>query len=170
MKQEIISSKDTKKSDSTAKKPPEKKKDDKPKHAVLGWVEHVVVSGTDMKTKAKLDSGAKTSSVNAEIIKTFKRDDKKFVLFRITLDDDTEDTLEREIVRWVKIKTKKGGTIRRPVVIMSLCLDGTTIKGEVNLAERGHFLYPLLIGRNMLKDRVLIDPSKTFVSKPACKK
>lgn len=146
----------------------DKKKD---KKTVLGWVEKVTLSGSEHTVKAKLDSGAKTSSVDAEIVKTFKRDGKKFVLYRVMLDDNISETYESRIIRWVRIKMKNGGFQRRPVVKMHFCIGKKKLVGEVSLAERGHFIYPVLVGRNMLeKGDILVDTSRTFLSKPDCKK
>ncbi len=154
-----------------SKKPvlPRQKDKDKDKPVIMGWVEKVTILTSDHTVKAKLDSGAKTSSVDAEIIKVFKRDGKRYVLYRVMLDDDVSETYESRLVRWVRIKKKDGGYQRRPVVKMQFCLGKRTVRGEVSLAERGHFIYPVLIGRNMLeKGNILVDTSKTFLSKPKC--
>lgn len=161
----------TKKKDEHSKKPalPRQKDKDKNKPTILGWVEKVTLLASDHTVKAKLDSGAKTSSVDAEIIKVFKRDGARYVLYRVMLDDDISETYESRLVRWVRIKKKEGGYQRRPVVKMQFCLGKKTMRGEVSLAERGHFIYPVLIGRNMLeKGNILVDTSKTFLSKPKC--
>jgi len=148
--------------------PKEKKKKEK---TVLGWVEKVTLSGSDHTVKAKLDSGAKTSSVDAEIIKTFHREGKQYVLYRVMLDDNVSETYESRIVRWVRIKKKDGGFQRRPVVKMQFCIGKKNLTSEVSLAERGHFIYPVLVGRNMLeKGNILVDTSRTFLAKPECKK
>ncbi len=148
-----------------------KKKKPPPKRVIMGWVERVTLLGSNHTVKAKLDSGAKTSSVDAEIIKTFKRDGKRYALYRVILDDEITETYESRIVRMVRIKKKEGGFIRRPVVKMRFCLGGKTIRSEVSLAERGHFIYPVLIGRNMLeKANILVDTSQTHTAKPSCKK
>lgn len=136
---------------------------------VMGWVEKITLSDSSHTIKAKLDSGAKTSSVDAEIIKTFTRDGKKIALYRVMLDDNVTETYESRLIRWVRIKDKKGGYIRRPVVRMHFCIGKKTLKGEVSLAERGHFIYPVLIGRNMLeKGNILVDTSRTFIIEPKC--
>lgn len=148
-----------------------KKLPQKENKVVLGWVERVTLSGSSHTVKAKLDSGAKTSSVDAEIIKTFKRDGQNYVLYRVMLDEDISETYESRIIRWVRIKKKDGGFQRRPVVKMQFCLGKKKISGEVSLAERGHFIYPVLVGRNMLeKGNILVDTSRTFLTEPECKK
>jgi hypothetical protein len=134
---------------------------------VLGWIEHAKISQINSPVKVKLDPGAKTSSVGADIIKTFKRDGKKYVLYRLLLGEESEEIFESEIVRWVKIKNKTGGFVKRPVITMDICIDKLKLRHEVNLAERERFNYPVLIGRNMLK-KVLVDSAKTFESEPHC--
>ncbi len=139
---------------------------------IIGWVEHVKIGDLDYLPKAKLDSGAKTSSISADIIRTFKRDGTEFIVYRILLGDDNvqPQIFESEIKRWVRIKKKTAseGFIRRPVVDMTLCLAGHTVQGEVNLSERDHFSYPILIGRSMLASKFIIDTAKTFTHAPKC--
>ena len=53
--------------------------------------------------------------------------------------------------------------------MMDLCIAGRRVSGEVNLADRSGFNYPLLIGRNMLGDAAItIDSREIFASKRAC--
>ena len=143
-----------------------------PPYEVLGWVERIQVGTLDVTPAAKLDSGAKTSSIDAEIIRTFQENDQEYIVFRVSFDEDEggEQIFEAPITRWVRIKRKGGEKdyIRRPVVEMTFCIGGDRIKEEVNLSDREHFTYPILIGRNMLKDNILIDSSKTFTHSPSC--
>jgi hypothetical protein len=148
------------------RRPPDRRKD---APVILGWVEEARLTRLGHTVKAKLDSGAKTSSVDAEIIRSFRRGDREYVLYRVILDDLTTETFEGRVLRWVRIKDKKGGFIRRPVVRMQFCIGKKRLEGEVNLAERGHFIYPVLIGRNMLRRDILVDPSRSFLSKPQCR-
>jgi hypothetical protein len=63
----------------------------------------------------------------------------------------------------VRIKRKEGGYVERPVIRFSFCIAGDVVTGEVNLAQRSHFEYPVLIGRNMLHKRgILVDSGSTF--------
>lgn len=140
-----------------------------PKQTVLGWVEWAKISGTAPVIKAKLDSGAETTSINAEVIREFEKDGKDYILYNLKIDENGEHvTFESPITRWVRIRTKTGGYIRRPVVELEMCVGGIPFKGEANLAERDHFNYPMLIGRNMLRDRVLVNSGTTFVAEREC--
>lgn len=144
----------------------------RPKHNVLGWVEWGKVKGTGHVVKAKLDSGAKTTSINAEVVREFEKDGKEYLLYHVKLSDDAEAdhaTFESPITRWVKIRTKRGNHIRRPVVEMEICVGGIPMKGEVNLANRDHFNYPILIGRNMLqKKNIIVDSGNSFLAEREC--
>ena len=53
----------------------------------LGFVEWVVMNDTGLRLKARLDTGAKTSSLHAVNVKEFKKDDQKWVKFQIPLAD-----------------------------------------------------------------------------------
>ncbi|MBN8543908.1 MAG: ATP-dependent zinc protease [Alphaproteobacteria bacterium] len=147
-----------------------------PKLKIVGWVENVTVAEVDITFKAKLDSGAKTSSIDAEVIDIRKVGKRKKgytgeqVVFSIKNDNNNKSvTFERDIVRYVRIKKKNGGFLRRPVIKMELCIAGRQVNEEVNLANRENFIYPLLIGRNMMQHAKLsVDPSRTFVSRARC--
>lgn len=141
---------------------------------IMGWVERVVVQPGGLIMKAKLDTGATTSSIRADVIKKFEKEGEdgkkeKHILFSIEDKDGNKHTLERKIVRMVRIKMKGDrGYIRRPVVKLGFCLGNHFIEDEVNLSPRQKFLYPILVGRNMLKKRVLVDSSRRFTHAPRC--
>jgi len=91
------------------------------------------------------------------------------IKFRFTNREGIKQDFELPIVRWVRIESRKADYIRRPVVRMKLCVAGRWIEEEVNLAERDDFNYPVLIGRNMLKQGgLVVDSSKTFTADPSC--
>lgn len=144
---------------------------EKPRARTLGWVEYVSISPGAPLKKAKLDTGATTSSINSEIVRKFKKDGKQFVVFRVYFDEEKYETFEAPVERWVRIRLRSGeGEFdRRPVVKMTFCVDGMNISGEVNLAERNHFIYPILIGRNMLENRIIVDAGRTYLAKNQCK-
>ncbi len=138
------------------------------KRIIVGYVENVEIEDIQTKIKAKLDTGAQTSSIHANIIEQNEDD----VIFEIVSDDENVENknIKKPIERFVRIKKKRNdGFIRRPVVKMTFCIAGQRVTEEVNLAERDGFNYDLLIGRNMLeKGMLVVDVSKTFTSKPNC--
>ena len=146
------------------------------KRIIVGGVENVRIDEVDAVITAKLDTGAKTSSINAKIIE--QTDD--YVVFEIVSKDKAIGNvkLKKKIERFVRIKRKNSNdetdendskTIRRPVVIMEFCIAGQLIECEVNLANRSNLKHDLLIGRNMLeKGQLIVDVSKSFTTNPNC--
>ncbi len=136
---------------------------------IVGWVENTILVGPGISIKAKLDTGAETSSLDAEIIKKFRKDGKRWVRFRIS-DRRTkqEYIVVRERIRTIKVVQHDGNAQTRPVVLMKVCVAGRLLGTEVSLIDRSKFNYPLLLGRNTLKSFALIDPGNTFLSSPNC--
>ncbi|MBE9017549.1 hypothetical protein C7Y66_21850 [Chroococcidiopsis sp. CCALA 051] len=140
---------------------------------IVGWVENGKIAGVDKEVKVKLDTGAKTTSINAEILEKPDKETESggTIRFRFLDGEGNKEVFERPIVRWVEIKSREGSDIRRPVVRMRFCLAGRWIEEEVNLADRDDFNYPVLIGRNMLKQgKLAVDSSQTFTTEPSCPK
>lgn len=142
----------------------------------VGWVEEIAISEVGSVVKAKMDTGAKTSSIDAEIIdirKTGEAIEGKTtgdtVVFSVAMQKGGKKTFERAVNRYVRIKKKGGGYIRRPVITMGFCIAGRMINEEVNLANREGFIYPVLVGRNMMAHAdLVIDAGKIMISRPTC--
>jgi hypothetical protein len=136
---------------------------------IFGYVERVVISDQGFSLKAKLDSGAETTSLDARNIHRFRRRGERYVRFDVP-DPETGQmvTLERPLARTVRIRQHSGPPIQRPVVYMWLCLGHLMQRVEVNLTPRSDFIYPLLIGRSAMRGSIIIDPELTFTSQPRC--
>lgn len=137
--------------------------------SIFGYVERVIISHEGFSLKARLDTGAATSSLDAHNIRRFRRGGTRYVRFDV-LDPDTEEftTLERELVRNVLIRQLGAPSERRPVIKMPLCLGHLVRHVEVNLTARSGFLYPMLIGRSAMRGAIIVDPELTFTSVPKC--
>ena len=162
-KKEKKSKRKSKKEKKSKKKKKSTKSDDLP---VYGFIEKVIISPKKLKFKAKLDSGAGTSSLSAHDLVEFERDGKKWVRFYMT-DPKTNKKIkfEKKVRRYVKIKEHKGESQRRPVVLMDAKLGETYAEKEFTLADRGNFIYPVLLGRNFIRGVALIDVSRAFLAK-----
>ena len=125
-----------------------------------------------IEVKAKLDTGAKTSSIHGEDIERFERDDAEWVRFTLVL-KATDDTihrlkLDKPVQRNILIKDHDDPSSRRPIVALPLCFDGRMHEVHFSLADRGDFIYSILLGRRFLDDVALIDPDETFLTKARC--
>ena len=138
---------------------------------VHGWVEFVQLrlGEQPLTLKAKLDTGAKSSSLDATDITPFERDGEPWVRFRVNRSGLQQAPLiEQPVVRYVLIKRHSGPNDRRPVIHLPLCLGDELRTVEVNLTDRGRFIYPLLLGRKALAGLAVVDPARTFMREPRC--
>lgn len=137
---------------------------------ILGYVERVWFQAGEISVKAKLDTGAKTSSLDARNIELFERKGKRWVRFEFWTRDEEKPyvTLEKRVKRFVLIKRHKTKHQRRAVVEMSFCVGGKPGRGEFNLIDRQKFIYPVLLGRQVLKSRALVDSGASFLGGYEC--
>jgi hypothetical protein len=136
---------------------------------ILGWVENIYLRDPDIKIKAKLDTGAETSSLSAIIVKKFRKDGKRWVRFQVENPRNGElVTLVRERKRTIGIVRHSGENQVRPTVKMKYCLSGVEREAEFSLIDRSEFIYPALLGRNALEHFALIDAGETFLAEKGC--
>jgi hypothetical protein len=128
---------------------------------VLGEVEYLTVQPGNLRLEARIDTGATTSSLHAEDIVNFERDGQRWVRFKAGPGRDGE-MVEMELPRERRVRIKAQGhdIEERPVVVVEVNLDGRKRRIEVSLNNRGNYEYPLLIGRNFLRDSAVVDVSR----------
>lgn len=139
---------------------------------VFGWVEKATVEPWGVEVKAKLDSGALTSSLDARDVERFEREDEEWVRFRLELEDETTgelltEEMELPVHRNIRLRGA-GGTDRRPVVLMKVCLGDTVFEEQFSLRDREEMFYPLLLGRRTIGHLGLLDVERTFLTEPNC--
>ena len=137
---------------------------------VIGWVENVRVTPGDVVIKAKIDTGADSSSLHCDCLKTYDRDGERWARFSITDVNDNTVSVEKKIIRQVKIKRHFGDEQVRDVVRIGICIDDQYEETDVSLIDRSGLNYSMLIGRKYLKGKFIVDPSRTFMQKPHCEK
>ncbi len=135
---------------------------------IAGWLEMVRIYPGNLNVKAKLDSGAKTSSLNAAAIEEFERDAEKWVRFQVSDHKGKIIILEKKISRIAKIKLRNKRLQKRPVIILGICLGEIYKEVEVNLVDRSYFNYQMLLGRSFLAGALLVDSASKYTTKPAC--
>ncbi|MFD2230410.1 ATP-dependent zinc protease [Alkalimarinus sediminis] len=132
---------------------------------IIGAVEKVALPEQKISLDARIDTGATTTSINAQNIKQFERDGKKWVKFEIHNASGKLATLEKPVSRVVNIKRHGAADQNRYAVKVKLKLGEINLLTEVTLADRAKFTYPLLIGRNFLQDMAIVDVSKEYTVK-----
>ncbi len=115
--------------------------------------------------KARVDSGAKTSSLHAYNIHTFKRDDQTWVSFEVhpvQRNRKTTVACEARVVDRRIVKSSSGDRERRYVISAPMQLGDNTWEVELTLTNRDSMGYRMLLGREAMINRVLIDPGESF--------
>ena len=136
---------------------------------VMGWIENVRVSPGDFVVKAKLDTGARTSSMDAQGLEIYDRDGDRWVRFTFSNNGGAAVVVDRPVVRVARIKDLTGPTQERPVIELGICMGSTYRITEITLFDRTGFNYRLLLGRNFLRAaQVQVDPSTTLTRRPNC--
>ncbi|MDO6497386.1 ATP-dependent zinc protease family protein [Photobacterium sanguinicancri] len=136
--------------------------------AILGEEEWVWLDSVKSHFKARIDTGATTSSLNAVDLQVFERNGKEWVRFNLNhqLTDVIEEPeiFEAPILRWVKIRQSTSQeAVRRPVIEAWVQLGSLHEKAQFTLADRTQMTYPVLLGREFFKDIALVDVGKKYV-------
>lgn len=132
---------------------------------VVGSLEWVYILQPRHHYKARVDSGATTSSIHAINISRFERDGKKWVSFELQDEDRTKtQKIEAPVVRTASIRqASTEEIIHRPVVRLTLILGNVQQATDFTLTDRGHMDYSVLLGRTFLQDIALIDVGRTMI-------
>ncbi len=134
----------------------------------VGWVEKVLVSSEKIEIKAKIDSGARHSSLHCGCVKRYKIDNQKWVDLEIVNYKGDKVALSKKVIRSARIKRHKGKYQIRDVIKLGVCLGSVYKEVEVNLIDRTGLNYKMLIGRSFLEDEFLIDSSYFNLNPPKC--
>jgi len=132
---------------------------------IIGELEYVSFLPEKIRQKARIDTGAQTSSLGIKDHEIFERDGRKWVQFNVN--DTMKNVLvefERPLKRIAKIKRHGGEATERPVVELTIKLGQLELKREFTLTDRSKFKNPVLIGRNVLSNQFLVNVNQKFSS------
>ena len=142
--------------------------DSKNNQIVLGGIEKVFLDPPGLLFNARIDTGAKTSSLSAIDMVEFERDGKPYIKFNVVNSETGEKTeLTRRIRRHVRIKEHMSESHRRPVVRLRVKFANIDERINFTLVDRSKFSQQVLIGRNLLQDLAIVDVSKKFTKQSA---
>lgn len=133
---------------------------------MIGWREWVRLPELGItRVKAKIDTGARSSSLHAFDIRTFQQRSKTFVRFRVhPLQRNTKRKVEceAEVLDFRKVKSSSGHAQERPVIMTTVDVLGETWQVEVTLANRDTMGFRMLLGREAVRGKFLVDAGKSF--------
>lgn len=134
---------------------------------VLGWREWVALPGLGVDAvRAKVDSGARSSSLHVDTLESFERDGREWVRFSLHPGERGSGTVcacEAPVLERRPVTDSGGHTTLRVFVHTDIVLAGSRYTIEINLTNRRGMLFPMLLGRTALADRFVIDPAASFL-------
>jgi len=130
----------------------------------IGWQEWCAFSELHIPAiKAKIDTGAKTSAIHASDLKPFTREHKHylhFLVYPLQHNTDIKKRCTAEIIDKRFVMSSNGCQEERYVIKTLISMGGQSWEIELTLSDRDPLRYRLLLGREALRGRVLINPSK----------
>ena len=131
----------------------------------LGWREWLALPVLGIPAiKAKLDTGARSSSLHVESIETFQQDDILHVRFMVRprrrgvrIVACSAPVIDRRAVT-----DSSGHRCQRWFIRTDVVLGGERFATEINLTDRRAMLFPLLLGRSALEGRFGVDPALSY--------
>jgi len=128
----------------------------------IGMVEDVILLPWGIKMPARIDTGAARSSLDARELK-IKDNVAEFKLPK----KYGGRKLQLPVIGWVQTRSAEARE-QRPVVEVTFCIGPRRIRAEVNLNDRSMVRYPLIIGRDVLKENFVVDCLRSKCLRPNC--
>ena len=136
--------------------------------ARIGWREWVALPDLGVtRIKAKIDTGARSSALHAFDLEHFRRRGHDMVRFAIhTLQRSSKRVIvaEAEMLDNRIVRSSNGVNALRPVILTRVELLGESWPIELTLASRDEMGFRMLLGRQAVRGRFLIDPGRSYLA------
>lgn len=133
----------------------------------IGWREWIKLPELGVEAiKAKVDTGARSSSLHAIDIQAFERGKRSFVRFKVhpqQRDASLTVVTEAELLGYRHVRSSTGHQSERPVISTAIELLGQQWSIELTLAPRDAMGFRMLLGREALRGRFQVDPGRSFL-------
>ena len=125
---------------------------------IIGATEIIEVEPSKLRIKARVDTGAQTTSIHAEDIEIDSGGDArgKPIAFRIVNQQGQSQRVETHVAKQIVVRTSEGSE-RRYAVPLTLTLRQHSKTVLVTLNDRSQMRYRLLLGRNWLRGDYIVD-------------
>lgn len=134
---------------------------------VIGWREWIALPdlGID-RIKVKVDTGARSSSLHAYDIERFEEDGTPMVRFRVhpvQRDSRTTVRARAELLDRRSVRSSSGAETLRPVIRTHVLFRERRWPIELTLTRRDEMGFRMLLGRQAVRGRFLVDPGRSFL-------
>ncbi|MEC4895106.1 MAG: RimK/LysX family protein [Oscillatoria sp. PMC 1051.18] len=134
---------------------------------IIGWRERIALPELGIsQVKAKIDTGARSSALHAFDVEIFPRDGQEMVRFQVhpyQRDSKTTVVAEAKLLDRREVRNSGGVAQLRPAIATVVELGGIQWQIELTLTNRDVMGFRMLLGRQALRRRFLVDPGNSFV-------
>ncbi len=134
---------------------------------VIGWREWVTIEHfCDVPVKAKVDTGARTSSLHAfdlEVVTTANGASiATFEIHPLQRSTDSMQVVKAQVVEFREIRSSTGHAEHRPVIRSSISVGQHKFDIDITLTSRDEMGFRMLLGRSAVRNRFLVDPGRSY--------
>ena len=133
----------------------------------IGWREWISLPDLAiLSVKVKVDTGARSSALHAFDVKTVKKRGREYVRFKVhPRQRDTKKTVsaEAEVKDHRYVKSSGGHRTLRPVIETTVELMGHKWPIELTLVGRDEMGFRMLLGRQAVRGKFLVDPGRSYL-------
>ena len=135
----------------------------------LGWREWATLPEIGVpRLRVKIDTGARTSALNARSIEPFDQDGRRCVRFTLRPDRRrADDIVCTAAVKDVRVVKDSGGHAEERYVIETPIRLGDGSEEwpiEITLANRDGMLFAMLVGRTAIEERFTVNPARSYLA------
>ncbi len=136
--------------------------------AIIGWKEWIRLPELDIPAvKAKIDTGARTSSMHTFSLEEFEANGRRMVRFGIhplQRRRDIERFCEAPVLEERRVKNSGGHIERRYVIQTTAVIGDISWPIHITLTNRDPMLFRMLLGRKAVENRFLINPGRAYLT------
>ncbi len=133
----------------------------------VGWREWVSLPALGLPAiKAKIDTGARTSALHAFSLERYRHEGRDMIRFHmhpIQLQTKTVVVCEALLKDEREVTDSGGHTELRYVIETPLHLADTSWPIELTLTNRDNMRFRMLIGRQAMNNRLLVNPARAYL-------
>lgn len=134
---------------------------------IIGWREWLKLPDLGIeRIKAKVDTGARTSSLHASNIRFENRGGQKYVLFEVhplQRDSHRQAVCEAPLLEWRYVRNSGGKRTLRPVIETVVEIGEHAHVVELTLISRDEMGFRMLLGRQAIKSDYWVDPARSYL-------
>ena len=131
----------------------------------IGWAERIDLPEWGVKQlRAKTDTGARTSALHVEKVKTLARNRISFDVILHRKVRTRRVRVVTRISRRSRVRSSTGEYSYRYFVRTSMRVGTVEKEIEISLVDRGDMIFRMLLGRTALAGSFLVDPSRRNLS------